>query len=108
MDLASKQCQGKADLLADDTISHYIKSIDTHWQLAADKACIKRVFKFKNYYETIAFVNVVAMVAHQQNHHPDMTVKYNSCTVEYSTHRVGGLTEYDFICAAKIDSTFPI
>jgi 4a-hydroxytetrahydrobiopterin dehydratase len=107
-DLASQQCQGKADLLSADAISHYIKHIDTDWQLGDDKARIKRVFKFKNYYETMAFVNVVAMIAHQQDHHPDMSVSYNICTVQYSTHSVGGLSQYDFICAAKIDTTLPI
>jgi 4a-hydroxytetrahydrobiopterin dehydratase len=108
VELASQQCQGTAELLTADTISHYIKDIDTDWQLSDDKAWIKRIFKFKNYYETMAFVNVVAMIAHQQNHHPDMAVTYNSCTVQYSTHSVSGLSQYDFICAAKIDTTLPI
>lgn len=52
----------------------------------------------------MAFVNVVAMVAHQQDHHPDMTVSYNTCGVTFSTHIVGGLSESDFICAAKVDN----
>ena len=108
MDLANQQCQGKAELLTAEAISHHIKNIDENWQLSDDRTRIKRVFKFKNYYETMAFVNVVAMIAHQQDHHPDLSVSYNSCTVEYSTHSVGGLSQYDFICAAKIDTTLPI
>jgi 4a-hydroxytetrahydrobiopterin dehydratase len=108
VELASQQCQGKAELLTADAISHYIKDINTDWQLSDDKIQIKRTFKFKNYYETMAFVNVVATIAHQQDHHPEMIVSYNSCTVQYNTHSVGGLSQYDFICAAKIDTTLPI
>ena len=67
MHLASQQCQGKAELLTPDAISHYIKNIDKDWQLSNGMDQIERTFKFKNYYETIAFVNVVAMIAHQQN-----------------------------------------
>ena len=108
MHLASQQCQGKAELLAPDVILHYIKNIDKNWQLSNDNGRIERIFKFKNYYETIAFVNVVAMIAHQQNHHPEMMINYNNCTVQYSTHSLGGLSQYDFICAAKIDTILPI
>ena len=65
---------------------------------------ISKSFSFKNYYETMAFVNAVAWVANQQDHHPDMEVGYNKCTVRYSTHSVGGLSENDFISAARIDA----
>ena len=65
---------------------------------------IARAFAFKNYYETMAFVNAVAWIAHKEDHHPDMEVGYNKCTVKYSTHSVGGLSENDFICAAKVNS----
>ena len=74
------------------------------WSLDKDKPRIQRTFKFKNFYETIAFVNSVAWIAHQEDHHPDMEVTYNRCVVHYSTHSVGGLSENDFICAAKIDA----
>ncbi len=65
---------------------------------------IYRLFKFKNYYETIAFVNAVAWIANQEDHHPDMDVSYNRCLVRYTTHAIGGLSENDFICAAKINA----
>jgi len=65
---------------------------------------IYRDFEFKNYYKTIAFVNAVAWMAHQENHHPDLSVSYNRCRVQYSTHAIGGLSENDFICAAKVDA----
>jgi 4a-hydroxytetrahydrobiopterin dehydratase len=72
------------------------------WQVEAD--VLVKVFPFKNYYETMAFVNMVAWIAHREDHHPDMTVSYNKCRVAFSTHSVGGLSENDFICAAKIES----
>ena len=62
---------------------------------------IEKRFEFRNYHETMAFVNAVAWIAHQQDHHPDMEVGYNRCIVRYSTHSVGGLSENDFICAAR-------
>jgi len=67
-------------------------------------AFIYREFTFKNYYKTMAFVNAVAWIAHQENHHPDLSVGYNRCLVRYSTHAIQGLSENDFICAAKVDA----
>lgn len=72
------------------------------WDLRADH--IEKTYQFKNYYETMAFVNAVAWVAHQEDHHPDLEVGYNRCKVRYSTHSVGGLSENDFICAAKVEA----
>jgi 4a-hydroxytetrahydrobiopterin dehydratase len=75
----------------------------TGWSLNENGDEISRSFQFKNYYQTIAFVNALAWIAHQEDHHPDLEVSYNKCKVRYSTHAVKGLTENDFICAAKID-----
>ena len=105
---AHKQCEAKTALLADSDIESHLNEISTEWQLAEDSKSINRTFKFKNYYDTMAFVNVVAMVAHQQDHHPEMTVTYNTCCVEFSTHSVSGLSLNDFICAAKVDGTLNI
>ncbi|MGA2584075.1 MAG: 4a-hydroxytetrahydrobiopterin dehydratase [Tepidisphaeraceae bacterium] len=74
------------------------------WQ--SDNGEIFKTFNFKDYHHTMAFVNAVAWVSHQQDHHPDMEVGYNRCKVRYSTHSVGGLSENDFICAAKVESLF--
>jgi 4a-hydroxytetrahydrobiopterin dehydratase len=71
------------------------------WQSSGKE--ISRTFSFKNYYETMAFVNAVAYIAHGQDHHPDLEVGYNKCTVRYSTHSVGGLSESDFAGAAKVN-----
>jgi 4a-hydroxytetrahydrobiopterin dehydratase len=56
----------------------------------------------------MAFVNTVAWISHREDHHPDIALGYNKCRVEYTTHSVGGLSENDFICAAKIDVLFKV
>ena len=65
---------------------------------------IVKTFTFKNYYETMAFVNAVAFISHQEDHHPDIEVGYKTCKVRYFTHSIKGLSENDFICAAKVDA----
>jgi len=74
------------------------------WELNADATEIQRTLAFKNYYHTMAFVNALAYISHAENHHPDLMVSYNRCVVRYSTHAIGGLSENDFICAAKTDA----
>jgi 4a-hydroxytetrahydrobiopterin dehydratase len=72
------------------------------WELAGDE--ISKTYPFKNYYETMAFVNATAWVSHRENHHPDLEVGYNKCRVRYSTHSIGGISENVLICAAKVDA----
>lgn len=72
------------------------------WQLDGD--AIAKSYAFANYYETMAFVNATAWVSHHENHHPDLEVGYSQCSIRYSTHAIGGLSENDFSCAAKIDA----
>ena len=67
-----------------------------------------KVYPFTNYYQTMAFVNALAWISHREDHHPDLLVGYNKCRVEYSTHAIGGLSENDFICAAKADALFDL
>ena len=67
---------------------------------------ISRTFNFKDFYETMGFVNALAFIANRENHHPDLEVGYKTCKARYSSHEVGGLTENDFICAVKIDKLF--
>lgn len=71
------------------------------WELAEDGHALVRTFSFGNYHETMSFVNALAHVANREDHHPDLGVHYDRCVVRYSTHDVGGLSENDFICAAK-------
>lgn len=106
-DLASQQCSrlpAPDQALEQEKITAYLKQLDPRWNLNREDQTISYTYSFKNYYQTMAFVNVVAQVAHQQDHHPDMHVGYNRCTVTYSTHSVGGLSIKDFICAAKINT----
>jgi 4a-hydroxytetrahydrobiopterin dehydratase len=81
-----------------------LNQLHADWLLDTSAREISRTFKFKDYYQTMAFVNAVAWIANQQDHHPELVVNYNHCQVRYSTHAIGGLSENDFICAAKIDA----
>ena len=74
------------------------------WELAEDEHALVKTFRFDDYHRTMAFVNALAFVAHREDHHPDLSVHYDRCVVRYSTHDVGGLSENDFICAAKAES----
>ena len=69
---------------------------------------LAKLYPFKNYHETMAFVNALAWISHREDHHPDLLVGYNKCRVEYMTHAIGGLSENDFICAAKSDALFEL
>ena len=82
-------------------------ALHADWTLDADGGVISRSCHFGNYYQTIAFVNALAWVAHAEDHHPDLEVGYNRCHIRYSTHAIGGLSDNDFICAAKIDALLP-
>ena len=72
------------------------------WMLEDGK--LVKLYPFGNYHHTMAFVNALAWISHREDHHPDLAVGYNQCGVSYSTHAIGGLSENDFICAAKIDA----
>jgi 4a-hydroxytetrahydrobiopterin dehydratase len=76
------------------------------WTLRGDgdAVAITKTYRFKNYFETMAFVNAVALVAHGQDHHPELLVKYDHCVVALNTHDVHGISETDFDCAARIDA----
>jgi 4a-hydroxytetrahydrobiopterin dehydratase len=67
-----------------------------------------KVYPFTNYYQTMAFVNALAWISHREDHHPDLGVGYNKCRVEYMTHAINGLSENDFICAAKCDALYSL
>jgi len=73
------------------------------WSLGDDGKTIRKEYRFKNFKEVIAFFNRIAECAEQENHHPDLKIGYNRVFVELSTHAIGGLSENDFILAAKFD-----
>jgi 4a-hydroxytetrahydrobiopterin dehydratase len=73
-----------------------------------ENGAITRTYRFRNYHETMAFVNATAWISHREDHHPDLLVGFNQCKVSYVTHAVKGLSDNDFICAAKIDALFDL
>lgn len=100
-----KPCEGGVPPLTAEEANKLLQQLQG-WSLADNK--ISKTFEFKNHYQTMAFVNAVAWLSHREDHHPDMTVGYNKCQIEYMTHAINGLSENDFICAAKIDWLFKI
>ena len=98
-----KPCEGGVPPLDTTAVQQHLTEVP-QWETSSDGKWLEREFGFKNYYETIAFVNGIAWMTHQENHHPDLEVGFKKCRVRYTTPAVGGLTENDFICAAKIDS----
>ncbi|MDH3713663.1 MAG: 4a-hydroxytetrahydrobiopterin dehydratase [Gammaproteobacteria bacterium] len=97
-------CEGGVDPLPAEAAKNLMTQLDGDWSLNDSASEISRTCKFKNYYQTMAFVNALAWIAHAEDHHPDLEVGYNRCHVRYSTHAIGGLSQNDFICAAKIDA----
>jgi len=95
-------CEGGVPPLTEAEVKKRLEEV-SGWEVNTYFKQISQDFKFKNYYQTMAFVNAIAWMAHQENHHPDLDVGYNHCHVRYSTHAIGGLSDNDFICAAKID-----
>jgi len=96
-----KPCEGDIPPLQQEEISTLLLQLDGWIQ---NTHTISKSFKFDGYYQTIAFVNAVAWLSHHEGHHPDLSVGYSNCRVEYSTHAINGLSENDFICAAKVDA----
>lgn len=95
-------CEGGVAKLDEQSVLILLAKIPG-WQLVEQGGAISRSYSFENYWQTMAFVNAVAFVAHTEDHHPDLSVHYNRLVVRYNTHAVGGLTDNDFICAAKIN-----
>lgn len=98
-----RPCEGGTTPLDAATAESLLEQLHPDWQLCDHSKAIERRFRFANFHETMAFVNAVAWIAHEEDHHPDLEVGYNRCTVRYSTHAIGGLSENDYICAAKVD-----
>ncbi len=103
-DLAQKKCkacEGGTQPFTESQIREYLQSVDG-W--IYEKEEIVKTFTFKNYYETISFVNAVAWIAHREDHHPDIRFGYKKARIAYATHSIKGISENDFICAAKVDA----
>lgn len=97
-----KPCEGGVAALTQNEAEKLLKTLKS-WQLDTSASWIKKRFTFKNFYHTMNFVNAIAFIANQENHHPDLLLGYDYCEVRFQTHAISGLSENDFICAAKID-----
>lgn len=96
-----KPCEGGVPPLTDDEAAKLLATLEG-W--LRQGPLISKIYTFRNYHETMAFVNATAWISHREDHHPDLAVGYNQCAVTYTTHAISGLSENDFICAAKIDA----
>lgn len=98
-----KPCEGGVEPLSAQQATELLKALHDDWVLSDDRLEISRRFEFPAYSRTLAFANAVAWIAISQGHHPQLTINYGSCDVSYSTHAINGLSDNDFICAARID-----
>ena len=106
--LATRQCRpltDQSDRLSIDAVNKFLADLEG-WTLDEEGPALQRRFKFKNFPQTMLFVNAVAWLAQQQDHHPDVQFGYNQCQIRYTTHSVGGVSENDLICAARINTLF--
>ena len=96
-------CEGGIDPLSPAQAAALLQQLQPEWKLADDAKSLHREWKFRNFYHTMSFVNAVAHIANAEDHHPDIECGWGYCRIKYSTHAINGLSENDFICAAKID-----
>ena len=105
-DLSSKKCipcEGGVDALNKDQAIQLLTKLDEKWILADNYKSISKDFKFKDHNEVISAINLIAWISHKEDHHPEITFGYSNLTIKFFTYAIDGLSENDFICAAKID-----
>jgi len=103
--LSEKQCQPcrrGAPPLTGEQIEPLLGQLDPAWE-AVDEHHLARTFRFPNFAQALGFVNRVGELAEQQGHHPDIFLAWGRVRIELCTHKIDGLTESDFVMAAKID-----
>jgi 4a-hydroxytetrahydrobiopterin dehydratase len=98
-----KPCEGGTAPLTPPQAQLLLAQLSGAWVLTEDAHAIRRAFAFRDFYRTMSFVNALAHIANIEDHHPDLEVGYNYCRVTFSTHAIRGLSENDFVCAAKVD-----
>lgn len=96
-------CEGGVEPLSGDKVNELMADLHSDWQLEKNPDRIRRQVSFVGFNRPMAFANAIAYIAGDQGHHPELRVSYGECEVEYYTHAIEGLSENDFICAAKID-----
>lgn len=104
-DLANTHCvpRSGAEHRLPDARVESLMGLLPGWERVEDGQAIRKTFHFPDYHRSLAYVNALGYVAHREDHHPDLGVHYNRVVVRFSTHDVGGLSENDFICAAKAE-----
>ena len=102
-DKTCKPCEGGVAPMTHDEAEDTLPQVPG-WVLATDGKSISRRFEFKGFYKCMSFVNAMAWIANAENHHPDFCTGYNYCEVTFTTHAIDGLSENDFICAAKVNA----
>jgi len=98
-----RPCEGGVEPLHPDQVAELLRVLHPDWRLDEDGLTIRRRFEFPAYSRTLGFANACAWIAISEGHHPVLTVEYGSCEVAYTTHAISGLSDNDFICAAKVD-----
>jgi 4a-hydroxytetrahydrobiopterin dehydratase len=104
--LAAKKCvpcEGGVAPLSAAEAAALRAQLHPDWQISADAKSITRALRFRDFYRTMSFVNALAHIANLEDHHPDLEVGYGYCNVTFTTHAIKGLSQNDFICAAKLD-----
>jgi 4a-hydroxytetrahydrobiopterin dehydratase len=99
--LCALNCRPDARLLTVAELRQHLIALPG-WEYQDNR--LSKTFRFADYYQTLAFVNAVAYIAHRQDHHPDLSVHYNRVVASYSTHAAGGVTLNDCICAARVEA----
>jgi 4a-hydroxytetrahydrobiopterin dehydratase len=98
-----KPCEGGVKPLQETEAKKLLEDLHQDWCISEDGLQISRTFTFPAYSRSLGFANAVAWIAITQGHHPDLLLSYSKCVVNWTTHAIGGLSENDFICAAKVD-----
>jgi len=96
-------CEGGVTPYTEAQARAALQSLDPAWRLDAAAKHLEREYRFKDFYRVMSFANAIAHIANREDHHPDLELGYDYCRVRYTTHAIKGLSENDFICAAKID-----
>jgi 4a-hydroxytetrahydrobiopterin dehydratase len=105
-ELANRQCvpcEGGVQPLKPEEARLALTQLHSDWALDEKALTLTRDYRFKHFYQVMSFVNAIAHIANAEDHHPDLSIGYNYCHIRYTTHAIHGLSDNDFICAAKID-----
>lgn len=101
--LAARRCVPGAPRLTPEALARLAPEVPA-WTVVGEGAALERTFRFRDYHRVLAFVNAVAWIAHQEDHHPDLAVHYDRVVVRWSTHSAGGVSENDLVAAARVDA----